>query len=309
VSVAGGSEHVVQKFTDLGWTVTSLAFSPDGRCLAAGKLDRTVLLFEIQSGRRLAAQTELRELGQVTALSFAPDGQRLFLGGSSGAIQIWHLGSGGLLESAGISGELSVHQKAVRCIVPAPDGSYIVSGGEDKRLLWQQPGPTLQARTLASFQRAIRAVHLTSGGTVVMASDGEELVWVDLRTSKVTRRLPLARSPAHAVSISPDGAHIACSYGYEIKTWETESGATRSLSPGASEIQWSVLFTPDARRLLSGGRGNLYVWDLTADRQSTSFSLGGVLYVQTIAVSRDGTLVAAVPSAAGQTLYVFRLPR
>jgi WD40 repeat protein len=68
------------------------------------------------------------------------------------------------------------------------------------------------------------------------------------------------------------------------------------------------LFTPDGRRLLSGGRGNLYVWDLAADQLAASLSAGGSLYVQTIAVSRDGSMAAAIPSAAGQTLYVLRLP-
>jgi WD40 repeat protein len=299
---------VVQTFSDLGWNVTSLAFSPDGRRLAVGKLDGAVLLLDVESGRRLAEQTGLGELGQITALSFAADGQQLFLGGYSGAIQVWHLGSGSVLESAGLSGGLSVHQRAVHCLAPGPDGSFLISGGKDKRLIWQQPGPTIGARTLVSFQREVRAIRLISEGRVVMASDGEELVWVDLQTSEVTRRLPLGRSYIHAASISPDGARIACSQGSEIKVWATESNETRTLRGEPSEIQWSVLFTPDGRRLLSGGRGNLYVWDAATGEPSASLSLATILYVQTLAVSRDGSLVAAVPSAAGQTLYVFRLP-
>ncbi len=303
------SEFLVQSFSDLGWGVTSLAFSPDGRCLAAGKMDEAVLLFDIESGRRLSEQTKLRQLGQITALSFAPDGQRLFLGGYTGTIQVWHLGAGGVLESAGLSDSLSVHQKAVRCIAPAPDGSFIVTGGEDKRLVWQQPGPTIQARTLASFEQAVRAIRLTSDGAVAMASDGKELVWVDLQTSAVTRRLPLGPSYVHAVSIAQDGARVACSYGYAITAWETESSLMRSLDTGKHEMQWSVLFTPDGRRLLSGGHGIVYVWDIQTGQLTASISLGTILYVQTIAVSRDGTLVATIPSAAGQTLYVFRLPK
>ena len=37
------------------------------------------------------------------------------------------------------------------------------------------------------------------------------------------------------------------------------------------------------------------------------FDLGGVLYSQTLTVSADGTLLAAIPAAAGQTLKVFRI--
>ncbi len=36
-------------------------------------------------------------------------------------------------------------------------------------------------------------------------------------------------------------------------------------------------------------------------------NLGTIHYVQTLAVSADSQQVAAVPSSAGQTLYVFRL--
>jgi WD40 repeat protein len=163
-------------------------------------------------------------------------------------------------------------------------------------------------RNLASFKASVHAVQLNSDGTTAIASDGRESVWVDLRTATVTRTLPLKASYTHGVSISPDGARIACSYGSDVTTWETETALTRTLDAEHRELQWCVLFTPDGRRLLSGGRGCVSVWDTTTGQQTATISLGSIQYVQTIAVSRDGTLLAAVPSAAGQTVFVFRLP-
>lgn len=94
---AEGKEGEVCRFGDLGWGVESLAFSPDGALLAAGKLDRAVMVFDIDRKARSAFYDKLEGLGQVTCVTFAPDGAKLLSGGWSGRIQIWDVGTGGTL--------------------------------------------------------------------------------------------------------------------------------------------------------------------------------------------------------------------
>jgi WD40 repeat protein len=67
--------------------VLSLAFSPDGRTLAAGTGRGEVELWDVASGRR---RSTLRgHTGGVWALVFAPDGQTLFSGGDDDTVRAW----------------------------------------------------------------------------------------------------------------------------------------------------------------------------------------------------------------------------
>jgi WD40 repeat protein len=69
--------------------VRSLAFSPDGRLLALGGTDRTVGLWDVETGKQMMT---FRGHGHaVTGVAFAPDGKRLVSAAQDGTIKIWSL--------------------------------------------------------------------------------------------------------------------------------------------------------------------------------------------------------------------------
>jgi hypothetical protein len=303
---AGRELSIVQQFPDMGWTVESLAFAPDGRFLAVGKLDAMLLLLEVATGKQVQAVSRLDELGQVTCVTFSFDGGKLFAGGYQGGIHVWEVSTAGRLESAG---KLQGHTQAVTTLVASPGAPFIVSGSAAGELRWQvYDQSTPEVRSLAAFERRVLAVHLPQEGVEASATDGRRIVRFDLRESRILESRDLSGvAGAATAAFSPDGSQLATTIGSDSHIWDVRTGTRIATVASSPEIQWSIAFLPDRSAVVTGGHGRATVWSLPDGQPRASVDLGGVLYVKPLAVSSDGRLLAAVPSAAGQTLSVVQL--
>jgi WD40 repeat protein len=68
-----------------------LAFSPDGKILAAGSTYNTFKLWNVETGQEMR---KLDNSGEVVCLSFSPDGQTVAAGNWAGEVQRWNVGTG-----------------------------------------------------------------------------------------------------------------------------------------------------------------------------------------------------------------------
>jgi WD40 repeat protein len=313
-SVATGAARIsdsnkpgeVVRFNDMGWGVKSLAFSPTGNLLAAGKMDRALLLFDVTQKARLQSFEKLEMLQSVETCQFTPTGSHLLAAGRSGHILIYDVLPQGLIKEAG---QFAGHSGEVACISISGDGKFAVSGGAEKKLRYWEVATGQERAVFTGFEGKIKACYIAKNGRSAMATDGATLLQLDLMKREVMRERKLTRSWAagQSAAFTADGNFVAAGDSYKIRVWNLNS--TGEMPPCEdNEIQWSMCFTPDGNRLLSGGTGKVNVWDFKKQRKIFSQPVAKGGYVQCLAVSPDSKHVAAIPSSAGQDLQVFRLP-
>jgi WD40 repeat protein len=104
-------------------------FSLDGKRLASGSTDKTVRLWDAETGAAL--QTLEGHGDAVFAVSFSPDGKRLASGSADKTVRLWDAETGAVLQT------LEGHGDLVRAVSFSPDGKRLASSSEDKTVrIW-----------------------------------------------------------------------------------------------------------------------------------------------------------------------------
>ncbi|NJR61447.1 MAG: NACHT domain-containing protein [Cyanobacteria bacterium CRU_2_1] len=110
-------------------TVSSVAFSPDGKLLVTGHRNGEIRLW--RTGDRQYLATYKGHTSWVWSVAFSSDGQTLASGGDDQTIRLWNLKSHQCLHI------LQGHADRIRSIAFSPDGQVLASGSQDQTIrLW-----------------------------------------------------------------------------------------------------------------------------------------------------------------------------
>jgi len=281
--------------------VYNVAFSPDGKILASGSLDKTIVLWDLAAHKPLGVLT--RHDAAVTSLAFSPDGKILASGSLDKTIVLWDVTSRQPL------GVLSGHDAAVTSLAFSPDGKTLASGSDDHTIRFWNVETRKSSGALKGHDAAVTSlVFNPNGKSLVSGSFDHTLMLWDVTSRRRLGQFNGHTDIVYGVAFSPDGKTLASgSADHTIGLWDVETLQRLGTFVGHTDAVNSVAFSPDGKTLASGSRDhNIMLWDIIP-QQSMSDLPGHAAAVISIAFSPDGTTLAS--GSADHTIGLWDMTR
>jgi RNA polymerase sigma factor (sigma-70 family) len=289
-------------------TVDWVAFSADGRRAVSSSHDRTVRVWDVETGRelrRLEGHTD-----RVPCAIFAPDGSHVLSCSWDGTIRLWDVNTAKAVKHFDAVGAPGVH---ISRLAYLPDGKRFLSGPLDHHSLQirdAETGNVLQE--IGRVQGHVNAVALSADASQILEASCDRRrpvrLW-DVKSGKVIREFEDSAVEANGVALSPDGrlALSADATKGPIRLWDVASGQEIRQMPGHLRGVLTLAFSPDGRYALSGGMDQtVRVWHVETGKELCRF-FGHLDYIVRVAFSPDGRY--ALSCSNDTTIRLWRLPK
>jgi WD40 repeat protein len=287
-------------------TVWSVAFGPDGRRIVSGSKDKTLRLWNADTGQPVGAPLT-GHTAPVNSVAFSPDGHRIVSGSRDDTLRLWSPDTG-----QPVGAPLTGHTAPVNSVAFSSDGHRIVSGSDDKTLrLWNADTGQPVGAPLTGHTAPVNSVAFSPDGHHIVSGSRDDTLrlWNADTGQPIEPPLTGHTDSVRSVAFSPDGQRIVSgSYDGTVRIWDTgrRQQVVKNLTGHAGRV-YAVVFSPDGRYVASGGEdGTIRIYD-----SQTTHELGAPLSanargVYALAFSTDERTI--VTSGADRKLHLWPFP-
>ncbi len=256
-------------------TIYRMALSHDGRILASSSFDRTVRLWDVESGRSLP----VLEHGKNSAVCVAWSPMEHTLASSDGVpngktVYLWDGDTGKILN------RLGGHTDRVISIAWSPDGKTLAAGSDDNNImLWDAKTGQRLHELRGDLHSSVNGLAWSPDGSALCSSSGGDSIrlW-DAATGDTLRKFNIietrsiprpdlfstlpADTTIRCIAWSQDGRCIASGCDDRtVRIWDPLNGQQTHVLEGHNEGVVSLSFWDEGRLLASlGYNGEMIIW-------------------------------------------------
>lgn len=277
----------------LSW-VRSVVIHPDGQRLASGSGDRTLKIWNLETGELL--QTIAAHTGWLREIAGSPDGRLLASGSNDRTVKLWQWETGEPVHC------LKGHGDWVRSVAFSPDGQWLASSSQDKTIrLWRvETGELL--KTLAGHDHWVTSVAFLppvdqEGANQWLLASGSRdktiRIW-NGRTGKVLAVLEGHTDAVNEITVSPSAQLLASgSDDGTIRLWDLKTRRLVRTLRGHEGAVNSIAFSPEGALLASGSQDRtIKLWSVETGTLMQTLT-GHTNWVWSVTFSPDGKTIAS----------------
>jgi WD40 repeat protein len=280
-------------------SVRAVAFSPDGKLLASGSDDQSIILWDLAQGKPRAVLEGHRT--SIWNLAFSPDGKTLASGigqpssdrpsGWDFNIKLWDVETGRLRRSL-VGANSNVFSMAY-----SPDGRYLAAchnASNDNVKIWDvATGRLLGSPTRGGHGQAL--AFSNDGKLLAVANGGTDVELWEPATGERKGVVRVNSDVTGGLRFSPDDRLLAVGTAKSVTLCELANGKELRKFEEVTLFPQHIVFTPDGKSLLAADWHLVRMWDVQTGKVQAEFrgapseNLGAG--VNCVAVSRDGTML------------------
>lgn len=283
-----------QSYSSDNTTYNCVAFSLDGKRLAAGNSDSSVHLWDIETD--LEITHIIKHQAEVTSVVFSPDEEWLVTGGNDQSICQWN---------AKITQEAAEkpHYSGSVCntIFNVEGNPIVLLSGKGGISLYDIQNNKTIIKTDFSIGSVLSAAYSPHANIAVFGGSRKELYLWKINESKQPVRLMGKNSTMfdpsiYSVALTQDGKILAATDNNKVLIWDTSNANQINKLEVKGERAgtiYALAFSSDAKLLASGGSDhNLRLWDVSTGQQIAKM-IGHSDHLYAVSFHPDGKILAS----------------
>jgi WD40 repeat protein len=262
--------------------VTGCAISADGKRAVSASRDKTVKVWDLESGREVFTLTGHSDL--VNGCAISGDGRRVVSASDDKTVKVWDLEAGREVFT------LTGHSSLVSGCAISADGKRAVSASNDNAVKVWDLETARALLTLTGHSSLVSGCAISGDGKRAASASFDRTVKVwDLETGRELLTLTGHSAWITGCGISPDGKRaVSASYDGTARVWDLETGRDVFTLTGHSSWVNGCAISADGKRAVSASYdGTARVWDLETGRDVFTLT-GHSSWVNGCAISGDG---------------------
>jgi WD40 repeat protein len=268
-----------------GW-LTCAAYRPDGLQMASGAEDKTIILWNAQTGK--PQHTLGDHPDAVTSIAYGLAGKVLVSGCADGSVRFWDVETGSLLHTRAEhkGGVIAVDCSRTLPVAASTGADHVVCiwDLQSGRCLHQFENPEGMAATGATFSHGGNLLACAFANWTIQLFDVDSRGNLQERGTPMRlavrfsedegRETPIPSRPQRVgLSFSKDDRRlVSTAPKCPVQMWDVSSFQEALVLPHANTYFLSAMFSPDGKRLAASFSDSVSIWDTqsrTDDRTAT----------------------------------------